>query len=108
MTTLQYPLDVRLVGTVDQNRLTILRDRLGLDRQGRLGDAEDSIFGDRTIKDGDVTLELDLVRWADGTWQVLVSHRTAPPSQELIHQLETQIRTAAADAELRVDRVIYP
>ncbi|MGF7234474.1 MAG: hypothetical protein ACQSGP_05890 [Frankia sp.] len=103
MTTVRFALDVRLAGPLDQERLTLLRDRLDMRRRGRLGDAEDEIFGSRAVGEGDTAAELTLVRWPNERWQVTVTYRGAPPAPQVLAELETQIRTAAAEAGLRVE-----
>ncbi len=103
MTTAHFALDLRFAGLLDQDRLTLLRDRLDLRRRGRLGDAEDEIFGTRTIGTGEDTAKLTLVRWSGERWQITVSHRGAPPAPEVLADLQSQIRAAATEAGLRVE-----
>lgn len=99
-------LRVRLSGQMTQDRLRQMREKLSLERQGRLTDAEDDLFGYRHLQHDDQNwINLDLMR-SDGThWVLAISHLHEPPPPELIDQTLGQIMEAAAELGFTVEEV---
>lgn len=104
MTPTDTPLIVKTVGELDQERLTALRARLKLERRGRLGDAEDDLFGERFLTDDRQAGLLELLRTRDGWW-FKVSDRGVAPDAATLADLEADITTAATDAGLTITNV---
>lgn len=99
-------LRVRLSGQMTQDTLAQMREKLSLERRGRLTDAEDDLFGYRHLQHDDQNwINLDLIR-TDGThWVLAISHLNEPPTSELLDQTLSQIMEAAADLGLTVEDV---
>lgn len=99
-------LRVRLSGQMNQDTLARMREKLSLERRGRLTDAEDVFFGYRHLQHDDQNwINLDLIRSDDTHWVLAVSHLNEPPAPELLDQTLSQITEAAAELGLTVDQV---
>ena len=99
-------LRVSLSGQMTQDTLQQMREKLSLERRGRLTDAEDDLFGYRHLQHDDQNwINLDLIR-SDGThWVLAISHLNEPPPSELLDQTLIQIMEAAAELGLTVEEV---
>lgn len=97
---------VRLRGQLTQETLARMREKLSLERRGRLTDAEDDLFGYRHLQHDDRNwINLDLIRSDDTHWVLAISHLNEPPPPELIDQTLSQIMAAAAELGLTVEEV---
>jgi hypothetical protein len=95
----------KLNGPVDQPTLNRLRAALALDRQGRLADDRNQLFGGRRVDLGGGTVEFLLVRDESRPgWNVDLSTSGEPPSIA-VERFEADIVAAAAASGLTVQSV---
>lgn len=99
-------LRVSLSGQMNQDTLRRMREKLSLERRGRLTDAEDVFFGYRHLQHDDQNwINLDLIRSDDTHWVLAVSHLNEPPPPELLDQTLSRIIETAAELGLAVEEV---
>lgn len=97
---------VRASGPVTREALDRLRSRLGLQRSGRLGDAEDVHFGVRYLRRTETELtDLTLVREDDTSWRVELNYLREPLPAGTVAGLRADILAAVTDVGLTVTDV---
>lgn len=96
---------VVLSGALTRTALDLVRDRLGLSRRGRLDDDWDEEFGVRALRDApEAPMLLRLYRKSPQEWLIALTHQGEPPASALLEELRREIRAAAAEAGLTVER----
>jgi hypothetical protein len=97
---------VALRGEVSQPTLDALREQLGLQRQGRLTDQEDELFGYRYLRDDPGNrVKVRLYRAAPDSWAVDLTSEQQNLPAEVRAGWRSEIEAAAARLGLTVDRV---
>lgn len=100
-----------LFGTLMQDSLDRLRERLDMRRRGRLDDDWDSQFGTAVLRPGEgaqMTLELLRKDEYDNDWSLLLSYQGAPPTLEQVSRIRKDIMLAASDVGLTIDYESVP
>src|SRR2546430_16868232 len=97
MAPMERVLSIRRRGEMSEAKLDELRQRLGLERVGRLSDREDAEFGYRYVRqDEGSTIMLGLWRRHDTDWVVHLSFENEPPPQSTVEEYRSRILEAAA------------
>lgn len=92
-----------LDGRFTASTLDGFRDKLGIDKRGRIDDDSKQVFGDRCLRDEKNRLvRLMLGRTFDGDWFLSLSYQDTPPDQATVDQLARDIHAAATQAGLTV------
>jgi hypothetical protein len=100
---------VRASGPITREALDRLRSRLGLQRSGRLGDAEDVHFGVRYLRRTETELtDLTLVREDDTAWRVELNYLQEPLPAAAVAALRADVLAALAEVGLTVTDVWEP
>ncbi len=101
---------ISLRGTLDRDRLIMLREALGLQRRGRLDDRDDWNFGHRYLRVGARSPVMTLYRYEDDKWGIAVDSWPGYPADPAeIEQAIADVAAAVAGVGLRVERQqIFP
>jgi hypothetical protein len=90
-------LSIRLHGEMPQTKLEAMRERLGLQRSGRLTDLEDADLGHLYLRrDEDNLIRLTLYRYEDTQWAVKLTYLNEPPADGTVRRYRSRILDAAA------------
>jgi hypothetical protein len=96
---------VRFTGEMNRDRLNALRSVLSLERAGRLDDAWDQIFGERSDDVPGGRLLILLFRHdVDGPWEVQINSENGVEASSIQH-LENEVRSALESVGLQATDV---
>jgi hypothetical protein len=100
-------LELDLAGTLDRERLALLRNALGMERRGRLTDSMDEEFGYRYLQ-GLYSASLTLWRLSHDRWLVDVSAWPAyQVARDVLEGIVEEVRRAAPAVGLTVGEVRF-